>query len=89
MKVSKHTERARTVIERLEGWGFPPEVQQRLGVLGIVWGVFETNLEGTLWVNRPGIPGAIQDSRSLGFRLSWVFGHSRAKSLDRAGKQDP
>lgn len=49
MKIPKHTERARTVLDRLECWGFPPEVQQRMGVLGIVWGVFETNLESTLW----------------------------------------
>jgi hypothetical protein len=47
--IPKHTERSRTVLDRLAGWGFPPEVQQRMGALGIVWGVFETNLESTLW----------------------------------------
>lgn len=49
MKPPKHTETAALVLDRLAGWGFPPEVQQRLGALAVVWGVFETSLESTLW----------------------------------------
>jgi hypothetical protein len=52
MNVSKHREQSLTVLAHLAGWGFPPEVQQRIGALGVVWGVFETNLETTLWALR-------------------------------------
>ncbi|WP_363350414.1 hypothetical protein [Methylocystis echinoides] len=33
------------VTSALKTWGAPPEAQQRLGALVIVWGVFETHLE--------------------------------------------
>lgn len=49
MKFFKHREQSLHVLTHLQGWGFPPEVQQRIGALSIVWGVFETNLEITLW----------------------------------------
>jgi hypothetical protein len=49
MKLPKHTERSRQVLERLAGWGFPPEVAQRLGALTVLWGVFEGHLEKALW----------------------------------------
>ena len=49
MKITKHREQSLKVLDRLAGWGFPPEVQQRIGALGVIWGVFETNLESTLW----------------------------------------
>ncbi len=52
MKLPRHTELARQVLAHLEGWGFPTEVQRRLGVLIVVWGVFETNLEVALWALR-------------------------------------
>ncbi|MER8970393.1 hypothetical protein NKI25_33105 [Mesorhizobium sp. M0808] len=37
---------------RLVGFGLSPMVQQRLGAFAIVWGLFETNLETTLWALR-------------------------------------
>lgn len=40
------------ILKRLVTWGFSPEVQQRVGALAVVWGVFESNLETTLWVLR-------------------------------------
>lgn len=52
MKRPKHTERSLQVLARLTSWGFPPEVQQRIGALAIVWGIFESNLETTLWALR-------------------------------------
>lgn len=61
-KTPKHTERSRAILDRLAEWGFPPEVQQRMGVLGIVWGVFETTLESTLW--------ALHDEEVAGVRPS-------------------
>lgn len=52
LKPPKHQEQSQVILSRLAGWGFSPEVQQRMGALGIVWGVFETTLESTLWALR-------------------------------------
>jgi len=62
MKVPKHREQSLKVLAHLAGWGFPPEVQQRIGALGVVWGVFERNLESTLW--------ALRDEQVVGVRPS-------------------
>jgi hypothetical protein len=62
MNVSKHREQSLNVLAHLAGWGFPPEVQQRIGALGVVWGVFESNLETTLW--------ALRDEKVVGVRPS-------------------
>lgn len=52
MKPPPHTANAAKILTHLSGWGFPPEVQQRLGALVVVWGVFEANLETTVWALR-------------------------------------
>lgn len=52
MNVPTHIERSLRILDHMTGWGFPPEVQQRIGAFGVVWGVFETNLETTLWTLR-------------------------------------
>jgi hypothetical protein len=52
MKLPKHTDSSSKILARLIGWGFRPEVQQRIGALAVVWGVFESNLETTLWALR-------------------------------------
>jgi hypothetical protein len=62
MKIPKHREQSLNVMARLAGCGLPPEVQQRIGALGIVWGVFELNLETTLW--------ALSDEQVAGVRPS-------------------
>lgn len=62
MKIPKHREQSLKVLAHLAGRGFPPEVQQRIGALGVVWGVFETNLESTLW--------ALHDEQVVGVRPS-------------------
>lgn len=49
MKSPTHTENSAKILTHLNGWGFPPEVQQRLGAFAVVWGVFEAHLETTLW----------------------------------------
>ena len=49
MKVPTHRERSLNILAHLADIGLPPKVQQRIGALGIVWGVFELNLETTLW----------------------------------------
>jgi len=48
----EYRENSHAVLTHLAGWGFAPEVQQRMGALVVVWGVFETNLETTLWALR-------------------------------------
>jgi hypothetical protein len=52
MKGPNHTERSSQILARMTGLGFPPEVQQRIGVLAVVWGIFESNLETTIWALR-------------------------------------
>lgn len=52
MTVPKHREQSLRVLAHLVGWGFPPDVQQRIGALGVIWGMFEANLETTLWALR-------------------------------------
>ena len=52
MKLPRHTERSLKVLARLTDWGFRPEIQQRLGAFIVVWSVFESNLETTLWALR-------------------------------------
>jgi hypothetical protein len=52
MKLPKHTDSSSKILARLIGWGFRPEVQQRIGALAVVWGIFESNLETTLWALR-------------------------------------
>src|SRR4051812_9786885 len=49
MKPPMHIETSANILARLNDWGFPPEVLQRIGALAVVWGVFEVNLETTLW----------------------------------------
>lgn len=52
MTLPRHRQRSLKTVELLTRVGFPPEVQQRMGVLGIVWGLFETHLELAVWALR-------------------------------------
>ncbi|MFA6093897.1 MAG: hypothetical protein WCU88_10100 [Elusimicrobiota bacterium] len=49
MKIQKHQENSAKLLARFAGAGFPPEVVQRIGALALIWGMFETNLESTLY----------------------------------------
>jgi hypothetical protein len=49
MKIPKHQENSELVSARLAGAGFSLEIQQRIGALALIWGLFETNLESTLY----------------------------------------
>lgn len=49
IKQPAHTESSAQILARLSGWGFPLDVQQRIGALAVVWSLFEANLETTLW----------------------------------------
>lgn len=47
--IIKHQLNAQKILSHLAGWGFSPQIQERLGAFGVLWAVFETNLEVTLW----------------------------------------
>lgn len=49
MNTPKHQEQSLKILDHLGGWGLPTDILQRMGALGVLWGVFETNLETTLW----------------------------------------
>ena len=72
LKLPKHQEQSQTVLARLGGWGFPPEVQQRMGVLGIVWGVFETTLESTLLALRNESVSGVRPSTDKTTVSEWI-----------------
>src|SRR5690606_11968467 len=42
-------DRAQAALERLDSWGFTPQVLQRLGGLAVAWSIFERKLEVALW----------------------------------------
>lgn len=81
MKVPKHTERARKVLAHLEGWGFSFETQQRLGSFGIVWGIFETNLESTIWALQEENVAGVRPSTDKSRVSDWIkaFGKGSSK----------
>ena len=80
MKTPKHRERSLQILAHLAGWGFPPDVQQRIGTLAIVWGVFETNLETALW--------SLRGDNVVDLR-PWTDTTSVSKWIDELGKDWP
>jgi hypothetical protein len=52
VSVPNHNKQTLNVLAHLTGWGLTPDVQQRIGAFGVLWGVFETNLETTIWALR-------------------------------------
>ena len=44
-----HKEQSLNILAHLTGWGFSAEIQQRLGAFSVLWSVFESTLETTLW----------------------------------------
>lgn len=80
MKIPKHREQSLNVLARLARWGLPPEVQQRIGALGVVWGVFESNLETTLW--------ALHDEEVAGARPS-TDKKTISQWINAMGKRSP
>lgn len=68
------------VLKHLSGWGFPSDVQQRIGALAVLWGVFETSLESALWALKgenvkgvrpfhPQIKRLLENGSMIGLRL--------------------
>lgn len=58
----QHQQRSLEIMYHLESLGLNLKVQQRLGTLGLLWGIFETNLELALW--------ALRDEKVTGVRPS-------------------
>jgi hypothetical protein len=77
----KHRDQSLKVLSHLEGWGFAPEVQQRLGALGVVWGLFERNLETTLWALRDENVTGVRPSTDKTSISQWIqlMGENSAK----------
>lgn len=80
-KLPKHIQQSRAVLERLAKLGLSLEVQQRLGAFGIVWGMFETNLEKTLWALHDEEVVGVQPSTDKSMINDWikVFGKGSEK----------
>lgn len=88
MAIPKHREQSLNVLSRLEGWGFPPEVQRRVGALGIIWGVFESNLETTVWALRNEQVSGVRpttDKTSIG---QWIDAMAEGSADFNAEAQD-
>jgi hypothetical protein len=80
MHTVKHRDRSLQILAHLAGWGFSPDVQQRIGTLAVVWGIFETNLETALW--------ALRGEKVVGIR-PWTDATSISKWIDELGKEWP
>jgi hypothetical protein len=80
MRMPKHRERSSQILAHLAGWGFSADVQQRIGTLVVVWGVFETNLESALW--------ALRGEKVVGTR-PWTDATSVSRWIDELGQDWP
>jgi hypothetical protein len=72
MKPPPHTENSANILTHLSAWGFSPEVQQRLGALAVVWGVFESQLETTLWALKEEQVKGIRPSTDKTTIADWI-----------------
>ena len=72
MKMPKHTERSRETREQLATWGFSAEVLQRIGALAVVWSIFESNLETTLWALREESVADVRPSTDKSHVGDWI-----------------
>ena len=49
MSTPKHREKSEATRAKLKGWGFDSEITERMGAFFVLWALFETNLETTIW----------------------------------------
>jgi hypothetical protein len=49
VKLPIHTRNALLVTAKIQSLGVPVEVQQKIGVFAIAWGLFESHLERAVW----------------------------------------
>lgn len=50
MKLPTHTRNALLVTAKIQELGVPVEIQQKIGVFAVAWGMFESHLERAVWV---------------------------------------
>lgn len=50
MKLPTHTRNALIVTAKIQELGIPFEIQQKIGVFAVAWGMFESHLERAVWV---------------------------------------
>ena len=81
MTVHKHTEQAKTVLDLLVKCGFSPEIQQRMGAFSVIWSVFESNIESTLWLLQDENVKGVRPSTDKSSVSEWikVFGKGSSK----------
>jgi hypothetical protein len=86
MKGPKHRQQSLKLLAHLTHWGLPPQVQQRLGAFGVLWTVFETSLETTLWALRGEQVAGVRPSTDQTQISQWIteFGKPSTK-LEEAG----
>lgn len=72
MSAEPHLQHAQRILDHLAGWGFPAEVQQRLGAFSVIWTTFETTLEGTLWTLRRETVRGEEPSTEAGGIGTWI-----------------
>lgn len=49
MELPKHTRNALFVTAKIQELGIPIEIQQKIGVFAVAWGMFESHLERAVW----------------------------------------
>lgn len=49
MELPKHTSNALFVTSKIQELGIPIEIQQKIGVFAVAWGMFESHLERAVW----------------------------------------
>lgn len=88
MTIPDHKSRAEAVLSRLAGWGFPDEVQSRIGSFGILWGVFEAGLETALWALNGEVAKGVRPSTDKNSISAWIAEWPKAAiCLDTAGQE--
>ena len=68
--------------------GVTSDVQQRLGALGVVWGVFESNLESTLWALRDENVTGVRPSTDKTSISNWIDALARGSKKFTPEVQD-
>ncbi len=70
--VTKQREESLRILNRLTEQGIPAGVQQRLGAFLVVWGIFETNLERTIWALNGEAVAGVRPSTEKSSISEWI-----------------
>lgn len=72
MDLPKHQRRSLEIMHHLDRLGLNSDVQQRLGTFGLLWGIFETNLELALWALHDEKVTGVQPSTDKTSICNWI-----------------